>query len=639
MESKKVVVVGAGAAGLMAASAAAMYGASVTLIEKNKRVGRKIMITGKGRCNVCNNCDVETFIRNVPTNGKFLYSAINKLTPEDTVAFFEGLGLSLKTERGNRVFPQSDKAVDVVDTLYNYVKNCGCKIVEDTAEELLLENGEAVGVKCKNKTYYADSVIICCGGKSYPLTGSTGDGYTLAKQVGHTIVPLKPSLVPLESKNLDCKSMQGLSLKNAGLKIVDTQSGKTVYDDFGEMLFTHFGMSGPMVLSASSHIRDISDGRYNAVIDIKPALSYEQLEKRLQRDFDENHNKDVSNSFTKLLPKKLVVPVLKRWGIPFDKKCNSVTKKERRTLCELLKAFTVEISGFRPIEEAIITSGGVKTTEINPKTMESRLVKGLYFAGEVIDCDAYTGGFNLQIAWSTGNLAGESAAYYERKNKMSVAIALDGPAGAGKSTIAKRVAKALDYIYVDTGALYRTIGLSAMRRNIEPVESKEVSDMLSKIKVEIAFNDKMEQIVLLNGEDVSSLIRTPEVSMTASKISAIPEVRAYLLDLQRDMAKKNNVIMDGRDIGTVVLPDAKVKIFLTASPEARAERRYKELLEKGMTVSYNDVLKDVNERDYNDSHRKTAPLKPAEGCVIVDTTELDFEQSVDKIISVIKENV
>lgn len=639
MESKKVVVVGAGAAGLMAASAAAMYGASVTLIEKNKRVGRKIMITGKGRCNVCNNCDVETFIRNVPTNGKFLYSAINKLTPEDTVAFFEGLGLSLKTERGNRVFPQSDKAVDVVDTLYNYVKNCGCKIVEDTAEELLLENGEAVGVKCKNKTYYADSVIICCGGKSYPLTGSTGDGYTLAKQVGHTIVPLKPSLVPLESKNLDCKSMQGLSLKNAGLKIVDTQSGKTVYDDFGEMLFTHFGMSGPMVLSASSHIRDISDGRYNAVIDIKPALSYEQLEKRLQRDFDENHNKDVSNSFTKLLPKKLVVPVLKRWGIPFDKKCNSVTKEERRTLCELLKAFTVEISGFRPIEEAIITSGGVKTTEINPKTMESRLVKGLYFAGEVIDCDAYTGGFNLQIAWSTGNLAGESAAYYERKNKMSVAIALDGPAGAGKSTIAKRVAKALDYIYVDTGALYRTIGLSAMRRNIEPVESKEVSDMLSKIKVEIAFNDKMEQIVLLNGEDVSSLIRTPEVSMTASKISAIPEVRAYLLDLQRDMAKKNNVIMDGRDIGTVVLPDAKVKIFLTASPEARAERRYKELLEKGMTVSYNDVLKDVNERDYNDSHRKTAPLKPAEGCVIVDTTELDFEQSVDKIISVIKENV
>lgn len=411
MEDKKVVVVGAGAAGLMAAASAAAFGASVTLIEKNKRVGRKIMITGKGRCNVCNNCDVQTFIRNVPVNGKFLYSAINKLTPEATIGFFEGLGLSLKTERGNRVFPVSDKAVDVVDTLYNYVKSCGCNIVEDTVTDLLIENGAVKGVKSDKNTYYADSAIICCGGKSYPLTGSTGDGYKLAKQAGHSIIPLKPSLVPLESKNLDCKSMQGLSLKNAGLKIADTQSGKTVYEDFGEMLFTHFGMSGPMILSASSHIRDISDGRYNAVIDIKPALTHEQLERRLQRDFDENSNKDVSNSFTKLLPKKLVVPVLKRWGVPFDKKCNSITKEERKSLCELLKAFTVEISGFRPIEEAIITSGGVKTSEINPKTMESRFVKGLYFAGEVIDCDAYTGGFNLQIAWSTGSLAGENAAY------------------------------------------------------------------------------------------------------------------------------------------------------------------------------------------------------------------------------------
>lgn len=411
MEDKKVVVVGAGAAGLMAAASAAAFGASVTLIEKNKRVGRKIMITGKGRCNVCNNCDVQTFIRNVPVNGKFLYSAINKLTPEATIGFFEGLGLSLKTERGNRVFPVSDKAVDVVDTLYNYVKSCGCNIVEDTVTDFLIENGAVKGVKSDKNTYYADSAIICCGGKSYPLTGSTGDGYKLAKQAGHSIIPLKPSLVPLESKNLDCKSMQGLSLKNAGLKIADTQSGKTVYEDFGEMLFTHFGMSGPMILSASSHIRDISDGRYNAVIDIKPALTHEQLERRLQRDFDENSNKDVSNSFTKLLPKKLVVPVLKRWGVPFDKKCNSITKEERKSLCELLKAFTVEISSFRPIEEAIITSGGVKTSEINPKTMESRFVKGLYFAGEVIDCDAYTGGFNLQIAWSTGSLAGENAAY------------------------------------------------------------------------------------------------------------------------------------------------------------------------------------------------------------------------------------
>lgn len=411
MISKKVVVIGAGAAGLISAGAAAENDASVTIIEKNKRVGRKIMITGKGRCNVTNNCDVQTFINNVPVNGRFLYSAINNFTPQDVMEFFEEQGLPLKTERGNRVFPLSDKALDVVDTLNNYVTDLGCTIVNDTAKALIIEDGEVIGVKCDDNTYYADSVVICCGGKSYPLTGSTGDGYTLAKQAGHTITELKPSLVPLESKDPECKSMQGLALKNVALKIVDTNSKKTVYEDFGEMLFTHFGMSGPMVLSASSHIRDISDGKYVAEIDLKPALTFEQLDKRLQNDFRDNSNKDVSNSFSKLLPRKIIVPVLKRWGVPFDKKCNSITKEERKALCEILKSFTVEISGFRPIEEAIITSGGVKTSEINPKTMESKLVKGLYFAGEVIDCDAYTGGFNLQIAWSTGRLAGTNASY------------------------------------------------------------------------------------------------------------------------------------------------------------------------------------------------------------------------------------
>ena len=410
MISKQVVVIGAGASGLMAAGFAAENGAKVTLIEKNKRVGRKIMITGKGRCNVTNNCDVQNFIRNVPVNGRFLYSALNGFTPQDAIYFFEQLGLQLKTERGNRVFPMSDKAVDVVDTLHDFVIDKGCKIVCDNAVSLIIENNEIIGVKCENEAYYADSVIICCGGKSYPLTGSTGDGYILAKQAGHTVTELKPSLVPLESKNPDCKSMQGLSLKNVSLKIIDNKSQKTVFSDFGEMLFTHFGMSGPMILSASSQIRDISDGKYTAVIDLKPALTPVQLDKRLQNDFRENSNKDISNSFSKLLPRKIIVPVLKRWGVPFDKKCNSVTKEERRKLCEILKEFTVEISGFRPIEEAIITSGGVKTSEINPKTMESKLVKGLYFAGEVIDCDAYTGGFNLQIAWSTGRLAGVSAA-------------------------------------------------------------------------------------------------------------------------------------------------------------------------------------------------------------------------------------
>ena len=410
MISKKVAVIGAGAAGLVAAGFAAENGAKVTLIEKNKRVGRKIMITGKGRCNVTNNCDIQEYIRNVPVNGRFLYSAVNSFTPQDVMDFFEQLGLPLKTERGSRVFTMSDKAVDVVDALHKFVLDRGCKIVCDTAVSLIIENDEVIGVKCENETYYADSVIVCCGGKSYPLTGSTGDGYILAKQAGHTVTELKPSLVPFESSNPDCKSMQGLSLKNVSLKIVDNYTQKTVYSDFGEMLFTHFGMSGPMILSASSHIRDIDGKKYTAVIDLKPALSSEQLDKRLQNDFRENSNRDVSNSFSKLLPRKIIVPVLKRWGVPFDKKCNSITKEERRRLCEILKGFIVEISGFRPIEEAIITSGGVKTSEINPKTMESKLVKGLYFAGEVIDCDAYTGGFNLQIAWSTGRLAGASSA-------------------------------------------------------------------------------------------------------------------------------------------------------------------------------------------------------------------------------------
>lgn len=411
MTSKKVVVIGAGAAGMMAGGIAAQYGASVTIIEKNQRVGRKILITGKGRCNITNNCDEQTFIQNVPVNGRFLYSAINSFNSQDVMSFFENLGLKLKTERGNRVFPQSDRAMDVVDTLYSFVTDNGCKIVNDSVKELIIENGEVIGVKTENDTFYADSVIVCSGGKSYPLTGSTGDGYILAGQAGHTLIDLKPSLVPLESKNPDCKAMQGLSLKNVSLKIINDQNNKVVYSDFGEMLFTHFGMSGPMILSASSHIRDISSGKYIAQIDLKPALSTEQLDKRLQNEFSANANKDISNSFSKLLPRKIIVPVLKCWGVAFDRKCNSITKEERKKLVDILKCFAVEISGFRPIEEAIITSGGVKTSEINPKTMESKLVRGLYFAGEVIDCDAYTGGFNLQIAWSTGHLAGENAAH------------------------------------------------------------------------------------------------------------------------------------------------------------------------------------------------------------------------------------
>lgn len=403
-----IIVIGGGASGLMAAGFASMNGADVTLFEKMPRVGRKLMITGKGRCNLANACDIETFLRNVPVNGKFLYSALYNFPPYDIIDFFESRGLKTKIERGNRVFPVSDKAVDVVDTMRKFAEDNGVKIVYKEVSGVTSENGAVNGVIAEGKLYECGSVIIASGGKSYPRTGTTGDGYKFARKLGHTIVEPKPSLIPLESPDADCKELQGLSLRNVGLRI-KTKNGKTVYDDFGEMLFTHFGISGPIVLSASCNMRDYSLG-YTACIDLKPALNEEQLDLRIQRDLKENINKSIGNSLSKLLPKKLIPVILKRWGIDPLKKCNSVTKDERKKLVILLKNFEIKISNPRPISEAIITSGGVKTSEINPKTMESKLVKNLYFSGEVIDVDAYTGGFNLVIAWSTGRLAGESAA-------------------------------------------------------------------------------------------------------------------------------------------------------------------------------------------------------------------------------------
>ena len=408
MSEKRVIVIGGGAAGLMAAGFAAQNGAKVTVFEKMHRVGRKIMITGKGRCNLANECDVETFMQNVPVNNKFLYSAIYNFTPYDIIDFFNNLGLQTKTERGNRVYPISEKAVDVVDTMRNFALDNGAKIVNKEVKSLLIENGVLKGIKA-DTDYYADSVIVATGGASYPLTGSTGDGYKFAKSVGHTVIPVKPSLVPLESDDKFCKDMQGLSLRNVALT-VKNEDGREIYKDFGEMLFTHFGISGPIVLSASCHMQNFDSHSYTACIDLKPALSEEQLDLRIQKDFKENINKAVSNSFSKLLPKKMIPVVLKRWGVPFEKKCNSITKEERKNLVNLLKNFSVSISKPRPVSEAIITSGGVKVTEINPKTMESKLMPNLYFAGEVIDVDAYTGGFNLIIAWATGRLSGESAA-------------------------------------------------------------------------------------------------------------------------------------------------------------------------------------------------------------------------------------
>ena len=408
--SKKVIVVGAGAAGLMASGVAGENGNDVIVIERNDKVARKVMITGKGRCNVTNNCTlINELISNVPTNGRFLYSAFSRFMPVDTMEFFEDMGVSLKVERGNRVFPESDKAVDIVDALNAFSRDAGVKRITARVTELIIEDGCVKGVRLEDgEELFADSVIIATGGASYPLTGSTGDGYELAKQAGHSIVELKPSLVPLVCHEGFCMDLQGLSLRNVEISVLNTENYKEVYKDFGEMLFTHYGVSGPLVLSASSHLKDIKPRKYEIHIDLKPALSYEQLDKRIQRDFLENSNKNFINALDALLPKKLVPVIVRLSGIKPSTKVNQVTKEMRATLINLLKDLKITVMGFRPIEEAIVTSGGVSTKEIDPKTMQSKLCEGLFFAGEVIDVDAYTGGFNLQIAFSTGRLAGEN---------------------------------------------------------------------------------------------------------------------------------------------------------------------------------------------------------------------------------------
>lgn len=408
-----VIVIGGGAAGLMAAGAAGEEGAAVTVLERNDRPARKVMITGKGRCNVTNACDsLNDLIANVPVNGRFLYGAFSRFMPADTVAFFEGRGVPLKTERGNRVFPASDKAVDIVDALHRYATAWGGEILKGRVSELMIENGAVKGVITEEgQRYEASKVIVATGGASYPQTGSTGDGYALARRAGHTVTPIKPSLVPLECHEGFCSELMGLSLRNVAIRVFDTAAGnKEIYHDFGEMLFTHFGVSGPMILSAASHMRHMERGRYKISIDLKPALTEEQLDARVLRDFSENVNRNYINALNSLLPKKLVPVVVKRSHIPLSTKVNQITKEQRRDLVTLLKNFTVTVTDYRPIEEAIITSGGVAVGEVDPKTMESKLVKGLYFAGEVLDVDAYTGGFNLQIAFSTGRMAGIAAA-------------------------------------------------------------------------------------------------------------------------------------------------------------------------------------------------------------------------------------
>lgn len=412
----KVIVIGGGPAGMMAAITSAEQGNEVVLIEKNKVLGKKLSITGKGRCNITSSLNIDEFIKNTPGNGKFLFSAFNIFSNKDIIHFIENQGIKTKVERGNRVFPVTDKAQDVVNCFTKKLKELNVSICLNTlVKDILIDNdNKAIGVMTNNEKIKADKIILATGGKSYPLTGSTGDGYKFAKKLGHTITELKPSLVPLVTYEAEMhKTLQGLSLKNVEIKLIDISKNKEIYNDFGEMLFTHFGVSGPIVLSASSHlvryknIKELLENKQiKLLIDFKPALSKEKLDQRILRDFEEEKNKSFKNSLDKLLPQKLIPEIVNKSNIDPNKKVNSITKEERENLLSILKQFEVTIKDFRPIEDAIITAGGISIKEINPKTMESKIIKDLYFAGEIIDVDAYTGGFNLQIAYSTGYVAG-----------------------------------------------------------------------------------------------------------------------------------------------------------------------------------------------------------------------------------------
>ena len=399
------IIVGAGASGLFASIIAARNGKTVLLLEHSNKVGKKLLITGKGRCNVTNNSDNNEILKNIPVNSRFMFSALNNFSSYDTMNFFEELGVKLKTERGNRVFPESDSAGEIVNALENEAKKLKVHINCCEVNELIIEDNTIKGVKTNNGNFLSDSVIIATGGKSYPGTGSTGDGYKLAKQAGHTITKINPSLVPIVTKEKYCSEMMGLSLKNVTLTLKDKNEKKPIYSELGEMLFTHFGVSGPLVLSASSHIRKMEEDRYKFEIDLKPGLSEQQLDLRLQRDFQSFPNKDFSNILGKLLPSKMIPVIVGLSDIKPDTKVNQITKQQRSDFGKLVKCFPITIKSFRPVEEAIITSGGVDVKEISPKTMESKIVSGLYFIGEVLDVDAYTGGFNLQIAFSTAYAA------------------------------------------------------------------------------------------------------------------------------------------------------------------------------------------------------------------------------------------
>lgn len=677
----RVLVIGGGAAGMMAALAAAEGGAQVILLEKNEKLGKKLFITGKGRCNLTNDAEREAFFAHILRNPRFLYSAYSRFGNTAMRQLMEEEGqLPLKTERGGRVFPASDKSSDVIRALERLLTRAGVQVrLHNEVLELLTENvpsdgkmgQKASGVLIqsggKREKLRADRVIVATGGLSYPSTGSTGDGYTFAKACGHSVTPLSPSLVPFEAvfegetgkKHLPADLM-GLSLKNVSLAAF--LKGRKVFEEQGEMLFTHFGVSGPLVLSASAVIGEAVAQKQEEVrllIDFKPALSEEQLETRLLRDQETAGARSLHTLLGGYLPKALIPVLLTQSGLPGTAKAANLTKKDRAALFRSLKGLPMKVTALRGFPEAIITRGGVSVKEIDPKTMESKRVKNLYFAGEVLDLDGTTGGYNLQIAWSTGRAAGTAAADPKAETPAAVPaaagadsaktkkkeepsmntnrnIAIDGPAGSGKSTIAKKIAKATGLIYVDTGAMYRAMAIYFLRRGLSPDDEAGITAACEKADVTISYENGSQQ-VYLNDENVTAFLREEAVGQMASASSVYAAVREKMKTLQQRLGREKDVVMDGRDIGTVILPDAFLKVYMTASVEVRAKRRFEELLAKGQEADLAVVAREIEERDWRDMHREIAPLKQADDAVLLDTSNLSIEEVTAAVLKLYRE--
>ena len=628
---KKVAIIGGGVAGLLAAVTAADHGAKVLLFEKMDKVGLKMGITGKGRCNLTNNAPIMDFIAMTPGNGRFLFSAYKRFNNMDLLSLFHTWGLETKVERGGRIFPASDDAQEVRHLFMRLLHEKQVDVhLSEPVLHIQTKKGCAAGVVTGKGTYEADAVILATGGKSYPRTGSTGDGYRLAGELGHTVTKIRPALIPLVCAEPYCRELQGLSLKNVTLALV--AGGRRKSEAFGEMIFTHFGISGPIVLTQSDVVTLwLSQGyQVTGYIDLKPALTEEVLDQRILRDLQKFRLKQMGNALSELLPRRLIDAVMKLADIPAEIPAAALKKAQRIHLRQTIKKLPLTITKARPIEEAIVTAGGISTKEVNSSTMESKIVRGLYLAGEVLDVHAFTGGYNLQAAFSMGRMAALSAAG-DKTQMRKLAIAIDGPAGAGKSSVAKILAANMGYAYLDTGAMYRAVTYEVLRREL--TEEKDIVALAAGMDMTVKPEaDAMH--VVVNGHDVTDYIRTPEVSARVSAVSALAGVRAAMVGIQRRQAAKGGIVLDGRDIGTTVLPHADVKIFLTASVHTRALRRFKEITEKNPGMTLEEVEKDIRKRDWQDSHREVSPLKQAEDAVLLDNSRLTLEETAKAIMEI-----